>query len=140
MSKIGKATIWADGTWINVRTPYDKDFVAALKNRLPYGARKWDGDQKVWQVDPSYDTELMAVLETYFEEVNVIEQEQPQIVAALDTGADPYAALLRFASDETLKKCYRMVALDVHPDRGGSSDSMTQANMAWDAIKKERGI
>jgi len=137
---MSKATIWADGTWIHVRTPFDRDFVAALKNRLPYGARKWDPDQKVWLVDPSYDQELLAVLEVYFGEVNVIEKEQPQIMAQLSAGDDPYTMLVRLASDETLKKLYRMVALDVHPDRGGSADSMAQANLAWDAIKKERGL
>jgi len=51
-----------------------------------------------------------------------------------------YTRLMKYVKPETMKKIYRLIMLDVHPDHGGSDEGTKVANVAWDAIKKERGI
>jgi DnaJ-domain-containing protein 1 len=41
------------GQMLALHSPYNAAFVADLKTELPYTARKWDGTQKVWMIDPS---------------------------------------------------------------------------------------
>ena len=38
-----------------------------------------------------------------------------------------------------LKKTYRGLVLELHPDRGGSHENMVVLNEVWDEIVKRRG-
>jgi curved DNA-binding protein CbpA len=43
-------------------------------------------------------------------------------------------------SDETITACYRRLAADAHPDRGGSHERMSELNAARDeALREARG-
>ncbi len=121
-----------------VRTPYDADFVKALKTSISPVHRKWDPVDKLWKVDPSQDAVLIRIVTKFFGEPTVLEDKEIVVVAAEDS--DPYAALLRLAPDDVLKKCYRLIASAIHPDKGGQAQSMTRANQAWSAIRADRGM
>ena len=137
------ATLFVEDGWIKLRSPYDRkrtpDFIAKLKNSIPSGMRKWDPEEKVWKVDPSYDDILLKLCEKWFEEVNVIEM-QPTIAALPAGSASAYHDLLSLADGNTIKKVYRLIASSLHPDKGGDVRKMTEANAAWEQIKKERGL
>ena len=44
--------------------------------------------------------------------------------------------LIEHANYETLEKIYKLVMLDVHPDRGGSTEQAQTVNVAWAEIKR----
>lgn len=50
------------------------------------------------------------------------------------------SALIGHVSNETLKQIHRLIVKDLHPDRGGDAEAMKQANRAWEALKKKRGM
>ena len=51
-------------------------------------------------------------------------------------GLLPVEELIGFASKETLKRIYWLIAQDVHPDRGGDTASMQRVNLLWEKIQK----
>lgn len=124
--------------WIYVRTPYDRKFVDDLKKNISAAHRRWDPVDKIWKVDPSQDDLLVGIVKRYFGEPTVLEDKEVVVVAAQDS--DPYAALLRLAPDDVVKKCFRLIASAIHPDKGGKAKAMERANQAWQAIRKDRGL
>jgi hypothetical protein len=132
------ATLWLKDGWIYTRTPYDRDFVDSLKKVIPAAYRRWDPVEKLWKVDPSKDEVLIKIVTRYFGEPTVIEDKEQVVVAALPPGDDPYAALLKLAPNDLLKKIQRQIVSAVHPDHGGSNEAMATANSAWSAIKTDR--
>lgn len=66
------ATLIRQGNVIQVATPYHKEFVALLKEKVPSNARAWDGQAKVWNVDAQYFDAVKALAELYFGYVDVM--------------------------------------------------------------------
>jgi HAMP domain-containing protein len=57
--------------WLTVTTPYNTDYVEALKSRIPYHAhrlvqREWDAEKKVWYVRPIHRETLYEILRESF--------------------------------------------------------------------------
>ena len=44
------------------------------------------------------------------------------------------------APDDVLKKVYRLIAAEIHPDKGGLPEAMVALNQAWSEVKKERKL
>lgn len=44
---------------------YDQGLVAEFKRRIPHGARRWDGTNKRWLVDPRYAGECAQLVRTF---------------------------------------------------------------------------
>lgn len=53
---------------------------------------------------------------------------------------DPYRAMLEGLPHATLKKIYRLIAVEHHPDKGGDGELLKRVNAAWDRLKKQLGI
>jgi hypothetical protein len=130
------ATLWADGGWIHVRTPYNVDFVNSLKAEIERSQRKWNPDMKIWMVDVGALDQLVEIAERYYK-VNVVEQEAPKVLVS---GDNPYSELLEGLPDDVLKKIYRLIAVECHPDRGNDGKLLSVANGAWGKIKKLRSM
>ena len=56
------------------------------------------------------------------------------------TGKDPFGEMLRVAPPELMKKIYRLIAAEIHPDKGGKPEDMITLNAAWTEVKKEKGL
>lgn len=56
----------ARGTDIEVVTPYNQQFVTALKTQVPYSARRYDPETKRWLVAGKYGTEIQTMILKYF--------------------------------------------------------------------------
>lgn len=145
MSKMKVCTVWVEGTWILIRSAYHKtltpNFNQELKDRIQHGARRWDPDQKVWKVDPSYEQILLEILNRWFEEVTILETNAPPAPApALAADTDAIAKMVRLCPDAVLPKVYRTIAAALHPNAGGDEEKMRELNMLWTQIKTEKGL
>jgi hypothetical protein len=140
MAARNRATIWVKDGFIFVKTPYVEDFIQELKADIPYQARVFLKVEKVWRVDASYHEDLLSVVKKHFGEPTILEPETKEVVVIEGANKDPFGMMLRVASSDLLKKVYRMIAAEVHPDKGGKPEDMVTLNQAWDAIKKERGL
>jgi hypothetical protein len=134
-----RATLWVKDGYIFCKTPYHVGFIAELKNDIPSHARSFLPADKVWRVAAAYHQDLMEVVTKYFGEPTIVEQEV-HVVAVGGGGNDPFSAMLRVAPDDVLKKVYRMIAAEIHPDKGGDPQAMVTLNAAWAAIKTDRKI
>lgn len=132
------ATVWLDPETriVAVRTPYDPAIVASLKTMIPGSLRRWDGTRKIWLVDqtmmPKLE-ELLARLSYHVEDGTLAEER-----TAPANGHSPYHDLLVDVPEGTLRKVYRVLAIDCHPDRGGSTELMAKINTAWAEIEQLR--
>jgi hypothetical protein len=53
------------GAILKVRTPYNKEFIAAIKT-IPYNSRQWNKIEKVWEVAVNYRAQLTQILAQCF--------------------------------------------------------------------------
>lgn len=149
--------IWVENGWLKCKTPYDETvtprFAAELKSVINWKLRQWSPSEKVWLVDPSCLDELLEIARRHFPKTVVMRetgaetaqsapqeprkrrQEQPD-----DGTYQTMANLLRVASTDALKRVYRALAADLHTDHGGDVETMKRLNVAWDRIRKERGV
>lgn len=140
MAAGNKATLWVKDGYIFCKTPYVEAFIQELKADIPYGSRIFLKNDKVWRVDAAYHEDLLSVVKKHFGEPVILEPETKEVVVVQGAGNDPFGAMLRVAPADVLKKVYRMIAVEIHPDKGGKPEDMVVLNQAWDAIKKERGL
>ena len=68
----GKAALIIEiGTRIYVSTPYNPGFVSMLKTAVPAQYRKWDPEDRVWEMDIAFEQEMINLCERYFKTVEV---------------------------------------------------------------------
>ncbi len=61
---------------------------------------------------------------------------------ASETAFDPYKTLgiSRWTGNDQIKRAYRKLAMQYHPDIGGDAIRITQINVAYNMIRKKRGF
>ena len=57
-------TVMEDGQTVSVRSPYDKEFVDALRQHV--ADKRWDQIQKVWYFGPGAHAKLVELLKTHY--------------------------------------------------------------------------
>lgn len=55
--------VTAESGGLKVKTPYNAEFVAELKGRIPGTHRRWDGPSKCWLVAGAYEAELKELID-----------------------------------------------------------------------------
>lgn len=138
---VANATFWIESGRLMMRSTYDPDFVTEMKVRIAPANRAWDGTNKRWSFDPAIADDIVKLAERYYQKVTVVEEGggAPAPIQMTLEG-DPYSILARYASSDMLTKLYKSAVVENHPDHGGSVKKMTEINVAWKAIRKERGI
>ena len=63
---MNSAIITQQGQAIAIQTPYDADFVAALKSGIAWQSRKWDQDSKCWLVSEAVAEKAIAIVGQFF--------------------------------------------------------------------------
>lgn len=124
-------SIWA-------KTPYNKDFVSALKDKIPKDYRRWDPDEKVWVISYSYENRLIALCSTYFDNIAQYGEKRYTITSPL-----PYQTLhlLPTAPKEVVLAVYRALSKLYHPDVSkdiNATTKMVKINNAFDEIMGRR--
>jgi hypothetical protein len=91
-----RAKIWVDldrsGKRFVVVSPFATEFVSDLKQRIPYAAREWDKEKKLWCVDRAFWKVLRGLLVQHFGEESITYGPSAQAAIAeglLDTIDDP---------------------------------------------------
>ena len=62
---------FSDG-YIEIESPYNNDFVTALKKSIPYYDVSWDHIKKRWVTIPKYYKIVKALLHEYYEDVSEV--------------------------------------------------------------------
>lgn len=128
------AVIWC-------KTPYRKDFVSALKDKIPKDYRYWDKEERVWVINYSYENEILALCSTYFDKVT--KYGEKRYISPLIQSSPAYKTLflLPNAPKEVVLATYRVLAKLYHPDTNKSPDAnekMVKINIARDEIMGRR--
>jgi len=134
-----KATLWVKDGYIFCKSPYNQEFVQELKADIPGGCRVFMPIDKVWRVAAAYHEDLLSVVRKHYGEPTILEPETTVTVVE-STGKDPFGEMLRVAPPELMKKIYRLIAAEIHPDKGGKPEDMITLNAAWTEVKKEKGL
>ena len=122
---------------IAVRTPYHIQWIAAFKEHLPKGVRKWDKDSKRWIVDRGYIDVVCDVTRKFFRGVKIhrVLMDEYNRIKAEFSGFNPSngkSALVAFCQSIPPKTLYRVLSRAFHPDVGGDTEIMKRLNAAWD--------
>lgn len=136
-----RATIWADSEgFICCRTyGYVEEYPIEIKQNIKGKLKSWNmRNDRIWRFDPSVYDIASFITEKYYD-VTYVKDESPSTSVDTYTG-DPYSEFLRCLPDMLLKKVYRLIVSDLHPDKGGSSEEMAKINSLWQVIKKDRNI
>lgn len=161
-----RAFLMREGDRVRVVTPYVPEFVADLKEEIPYYAKSWDRDSKNWLVDGEYEETALEVASRYFETTVVVSEAEAlrrERAARADSrptpppsphGTDECASrvrqvwreeaelyLLPGAPISVIQAAYRAVSKLVHPDLAGAGNHarMVAVNKAYDLLVKRAG-
>ena len=142
-----KCKIWWDDSVqaYSVSTPFNQNFVAAIKVIVPVSERGFNPVSKVWTFTEQYLPAMETLAKQCWPgsgEVVVINKQtsQKKVSAPMATQGSAACALefLKILGFDAVQKGYRAAALEFHSDRnGGGDERMAQVNSLWDRIKKE---
>ena len=62
-----RARYWLDSRYTYFSTPYNPEFVDALKADVPYTHRLWDRTQRVWRIQSPYEYEVFELCRIYYD-------------------------------------------------------------------------
>ena len=122
------------------RSPQKGTLVDGLKQAIPYSARAWESDRKLWVIWPLYATEL----ETYLRQVGAQVQDDrtgaqaPVAVPPMPEDLRRAFATLHLASTAPLgaaEAVYRFWSKHTHPDLGGDVTVFHGVNDAIQVIR-----
>ncbi len=121
-------TITRTLTGAELRFPFDRLLVDALKAEIPVHARTYDPDRKVWTVTPAYVAVAFRLMHLTFADVEIedLGESGRRSSDRAPHAGDPYRTLhLRpTAPPELVTAAHRCLAKLNHPDRGGDHDAM----------------
>lgn len=129
-----------------IECPYNKAFIEGIKALVPASDRDYDPSTKIWTVAEKWYKPLhIAAERLYPGQVFVFTKEQQERAAAppaiakasLDQVLTDFVKLL---PNEALIRAYKVAAMELHPDRGGSMEKMSSLNALWQRIKEEKKI
>ena len=120
--------------WLNVSTPYKKEFVEDLKAFVEPSGRAWNPTTKFWEIKEIYLGTLVEVLKKHFGG-NIIQN----LTNEQDNSGNmfkPVFAVLKDMPNNEMKRVYNALAFALHPDRGGSNEQMSLLNQAYEEVQK----
>jgi len=131
-----------------VKFPFDRDVVEALKLRVPSAFREWSPAAKVWLVDDPWVPDVADLLRAAFGTVRVEHAPAgpgPE-PAPIRRGDPDFAALhlLPSAPPSLVEAAFRALALAAHPDRQPTSErerateQMAELNQAIERLRARR--
>ena len=149
------ANIRYTATKMRIRSTYDENYVAALRAKIDWSAKKWDKEKREWVIDLRYRKVAMSLVKRFFQVV--IEENKPPEERTKrkrrQTGKttsrqeksvkDPYTVLhlLPDAPPKLVDSAYRVLAKLNHPDvsdEPNADSKMKAINLAYESIKNKQ--
>ena len=120
-------------------TPYEADFIEALKADIPWRYREWDKEAKAWLVRAPYVERAARVADEWFDLMRAqTEGAAPPVLTRLAQQYPAHATLEVWptASQDVIRAAYRALVQRHHPDHNqGAGDARTKAlNLAYEAL------
>jgi len=148
MSNAPKCKIWWDVDIMSyhISTPYNPEFVAAIKQLIPASDREFHDSTKIWIFTERFFSpvcSLAAAIWPTLGEVNIINREAAERANAPTTTdkkpmADICQDFINILPFEAAQTAYRKAAIMLHPDKNsGDQEKMSKLNVLWDRIQKE---
>ncbi len=130
-----------------VRFPYHRGLVDALKTSIPASERDYDPVTKVWTVRSAfYATIAHRLMVQAFGHVETFNAPRDQTSAPppnpiRSTDRD-FAALhlLPSAPPALVEAAFRCLSKELHPDRGGQHEAMVRLNQAVGSLRARQGV
>jgi len=121
-----------------IRAPYNVNWIEEMKRRVPHPARRWLPNDKLWAVDGEFLDDIKVLCDKYLGGWREVRPVAPP--AQITPEASHWRAFVELLPVDVLKKAYKEASRVLHPDANGSTEAMTQLNICWSAIKKERNL
>jgi hypothetical protein len=128
---------------IALQSPYDRAFVDGLKTAIPYAARAWDAERKVWLVWPLYQQELLDYLRAVGAQIqddrHKADTPAHTAVPAMPEDLAQAFATLHLAPTAPLGAAdavFKFWSRHCHPDVGGDPALFRAANDAIQIIRR----
>lgn len=147
----GNVRIWWDVSVgaFRMAAPYNAKFLELLKSLVPGSDRSWDDQTKIWTFTERFYGAIKNLLDQVYGATNisVVTRQQAEAAAAaqsagaraissnpIDTTILQFFKMLPY---DAARKAYIVAAAQLHPDKGGSLDSMSTFNAAWQKLERE---
>lgn len=85
-----KHRIEQKGKTLNIKTPYDANFIADLKTTVPYAYRAWEPAEKAWKVDAQYLDQVSALIlkhyktQPFYLNLDALQQDAAKVAQHID--------------------------------------------------------
>ncbi len=124
--------------YLKVTFKYRAEVVQAIKDFIPAPGREYLPGEKAWLISPGWVHSALDTLRWYFDEVQLIEHDQPSTPTPIRKTDPDYAALwlLPGAPAEVVRAAYRALARLHHPDVGGGTPEMQTINASYKSLQK----
>ena len=129
----------------DLRFPYRRELVDALKATVPPAERDYDPATKIWTVSPYYVTVAHGLMSQAFGHVEVFgdstRQASPPPNPIRSTDRDfAILHLLPSAPPALVEAAFRCLSKELHPDLGGAHEGMVALNRAVGALRARQGV
>jgi len=120
-----------------LRTPFDRDFVEALKLAIPAPYREWSPEKKTWYISQEYDVVLIDIIVS--RGGRVLDKRPVTVGAVVIPGPLQDACTLLCVSPDApisvAEAALKALAKRHHPDVGGDTEMMQRLNNALATFK-----
>lgn len=130
--------VLGDGTTIT-RTPFNPEWVEALKSLIPSTDREYDSVTKQWTIYGHYHVDAVIELtRRHFPQLKVTDHRRGSSTRAVATLDADFARLhlLPSAPARLVQVAYRELAKESHPDRGGAHEVMLALNASYERLQQ----
>ncbi len=126
------------GGYLKVTFKYRAEVVQAIKDFIPAPGREYLPGERAWLISPGWVHSALDTLRWYFDEVQLIEHDQPSTPTPIRKTDQDFATLylLPGAPAEIIRAVYRELARLHHPDKGGQTAKMQAINAAYQTLQK----
>jgi hypothetical protein len=144
--------------YIIAETPYNENWVSAIKHVIPNEHREWNSKSKVWTIAVRYYEAVLGITEYFFGQVIdatggvsesqaawkskfedwCVHEGNAGSVNKLKKGRSPYDVLqvAENASPSVIKAVGRTLMHEYHPDKGGDPAKFREVKEALDKLKE----